>query len=303
REREAPAAWGLQSRRRGGVDAEGRVVARIIFDPDDRRAASAEMLDRYARTDAAQVIPAAWFEIGRALHDHDLERCRAAMPGDMVFHDHRRMINVGRLESADAYIASLAALFEQSPDLTFEILYMLAAEKHGSLAVGRSFGTLAEGGGEFESLYVRLAQYKGDQYVGMELFDLEDLDVARARVEELRPDALRIPPNAASRARDRTRELSFAGDWPALRPPASAAFAFDDRTKRALVTGGVDLWIASMKEVVSPGVGYERELIATFGERIALDRLAWTGDDGLGDGVRWEADVLRLTEIDADGRL
>jgi ketosteroid isomerase-like protein len=170
------------------VDAEGRLVAYIAFDPDDRRAASAELLERYARGDAARVIPAAWFEMGRALHDHDLERCRAVMPGDMVFHDHRRMINVGRLESADAYIASVAALFEQSSDLTFEILYIVAAEKHGSLAVGRTFGTLAEGGGEFESLYVRLAQYRGDQYVGMELFELDDLDVARARLEVLRPD-------------------------------------------------------------------------------------------------------------------
>src|SRR5262249_41889780 len=182
----------------------------------DRRAAAREMLERYARSDAARVIPAAWFEMGRALHDRDLERCRAAMPGDMVFHDHRRMINVGRLESADAYIASVAALFEQPSDLTFEILYMVAAEKHGSLAVGRTFGTLAEGGGEFESLYVRLAQYKGDQYVGMELFELDDLDVARARFEELRPDPLRIPPNAATRASDRVQEAGRARDWDAL---------------------------------------------------------------------------------------
>jgi ketosteroid isomerase-like protein len=187
------------------VDAEGRLVAVIVFDPDDRRAASVELFERYARSDAARGIPAALFEMGRALHDHELARCRAALPSDFVFHDHRRMIGVGRLESADAYIASLAALFEQSSEVTFEFLYIVATEKHGTLAVGRTFGTLAEGGGEFESLYLRLARYQADQYVGMEVFDLEDLDVARARFETLRPDPLGIPPPAAPRTRSRPR--------------------------------------------------------------------------------------------------
>jgi ketosteroid isomerase-like protein len=171
------------------VDAEGRLVAIIAFDPDDRRAASAELSERYVRSNAVRGIPAAQFEMGRALHEHDLGRCRAALASDFVLHDHRRMINVGRLESADAYIASLAALFEQSSDVTFEILYIIAAEKHGALGVGRTFGTLADGGGEFELLYVLLTRYQGDRYVGMELFELEDLDVARARFEELRPKA------------------------------------------------------------------------------------------------------------------
>ena len=49
------------------------------------------------------------------------------------------------------------------------------------------------------------------------------------------------------------------------------------------------------------GAGYEWELVATFGERIALDRLALAGETP--DGIRWEADVLRLTEVDAAGRI
>ena len=78
-------------------------------------------------------------------------------------------------------------------------------------------------------------------------------------------------------------------------------FVFDDRTKRALITGGVELWIASMKQTSGPTTDYERELVATFGERIALDRLAWAGETP--DGIRWEADTLRLTEVDGDARL
>src|SRR5439155_17234451 len=171
------------------VDAKGRLVATIVFDPDDRRAASAELFERFARSDAARWMPASVIEFWRAMHDHDLVRIRAALPGDFVFHDHRRMIGLGRLAGADDYVASAAALFALAPDVTFEILYHVAAEKHGDLAVAHQYGTLAEGG-EFESVLVRLTRYHGQRFVGVDLFDLEDLDVARARFEELRPDPL-----------------------------------------------------------------------------------------------------------------
>jgi hypothetical protein len=42
------------------------------------RAASAELFERYARSDAAQWIPAALSEMGRALNDHD--RCSSCHP-------------------------------------------------------------------------------------------------------------------------------------------------------------------------------------------------------------------------------
>src|SRR5262249_48637321 len=150
-------------------------------------------------------------------------------------------------ESADEYVASLAALFEQSSDVTFEILYIVAAEKHGSLAVGRTFGTVTNGGGEFESLYARLGRYQGDQYVGLELFDLEDLDVARARLEALRPDPLRIPPNAATRASDRIQEAGQAQDWDALRAQCAPEVEFDDRRRGLRTSGDREMHLASMQ--------------------------------------------------------
>ena len=67
------------------------------------------------------------------------------------------------------------------------------------LAIGRQFGTLVDGG-EFESVFVRLLLFRADRLVVIEQFELEDLDRARARFAELRPDPLRIPPNAAARA-------------------------------------------------------------------------------------------------------
>jgi hypothetical protein len=41
--------------------------------------------------------------------------------------------------------------------------------------------------GAFEFFPVTLALFQGDQFVGGELFELEDLDAARTRFEELRP--------------------------------------------------------------------------------------------------------------------
>jgi hypothetical protein len=183
------------------VDAEGRLVATIIFDTDDRRAASAELLDRYARSDEARWMPASVLEVARAMRDHDLDRMRAALPDDFFFHDHRRT-GVGRIEGADDYVASMAAVYEQSPDAIPNHLYDIVVEKHGSLSVGGTVGTLTDGG-EFESVFVRLMLFQGDRFVGFELFELEDLDVARARFEELRPDPLGIPPNDAAHARSR----------------------------------------------------------------------------------------------------
>ena len=119
------------------------------------------------------------FEALRAINAHDLDRLRAAMPDDFVFHDHRRT-GVGQLEGAAAYVASLTALFELAPDVTIETLYTVATEKHGELVMAHMFGTLADGG-EFEIVFVRLALYQDGRGVGAELFEPEDLDVARAR--------------------------------------------------------------------------------------------------------------------------
>jgi len=72
--------------------------------------------------------------------------------------------------------------------MTVEFLYVVAAEKHGLLAMTHTFGTLTDGG-DFELVYILLAPFQGDRLVGVEFFEPEDLEVARARFEELRPIA------------------------------------------------------------------------------------------------------------------
>jgi SnoaL-like domain len=281
------------------VDAEGRIVAIIAFDPENRRAASAEMLDRYARSEAARWIPAAAFEALRAMNAHDLARLRAALPDDYVFDDHRR-VGLGRLESADKYVGSVAALFEQAANWAVEALYAVATEKHGTLAMAHGFGTLVDGG-DFEQVYIWLLLYRGNRLVSMELFESDDLDTARARFEELRPDPLRIPPNAAVAFLDRIAEPFEARDWGALRALASDDFTYADRGKRAQLSGDVELWFASLQFVADvPGSGFERELIGTVGDRIAVERMVWTGEPDTG---AFEIESTSVVEVDANGRL
>ena len=153
------------------VDSEGRLLAVIHFDPDDRRAASRELLERGP-------------EFGRALRDRDLARIRALLPEDFSFHDHRRT-GPGRLASGD-YIAWLGSLFESSPDALIELERVIAREAHGTVSIGHTWGTLA-GGGDFESRFVQLdLMGDGGAARAWELFELEDLDLALARLAEFR---------------------------------------------------------------------------------------------------------------------
>jgi hypothetical protein len=163
------------------VDRDGRHIRHVLFDPDDRAAASTELFERYAASlDGPGQLA---IEAIRAWNTHDLERLRALIPADFYLDDHRRT-GVGRLEGVDAYVDSLAAVWELSRDLRIETLYLIAVEPHGTLYVCRWFGTNTEGG-EFESVYVCLALVRGDRPIGLEIFELDDLEAARARFEAL----------------------------------------------------------------------------------------------------------------------
>lgn len=164
------------------VDGQGRLVADVIFDPDDRVPATAELLERYVAGGVAGSPPGA-IEAVQAWNRHDLERLRALLPDDFYLDDRRRS-GVGRVEGIDATIASLAAMFELSDGSKTEVLYTVSVAAHGSVHLARWSGTNAEGG-ELDALYVTLALRRGDQLGGLEVFELDDLDAARARFEEL----------------------------------------------------------------------------------------------------------------------
>ena len=206
------------------VDAEGRIVAtvastRTIAAPPAPRCSSASC--------AATPCRAAWqtsrLQLARALRDRDLDRVRAALPDDYVFHDHRRM-GAGRVDRRGPLRRLVRrAASQQSPDAMIEPLYFIAVEKHGDPQC-RAYLRHAQRRRRRSSPSSSSSPATGSS-PGAELFELDDLDAARARFEELRPDPLRIPPNAASRANDRWQAAFEARDWEALGTPVRAGAA------------------------------------------------------------------------------
>ena len=66
---------------------------------------------------------------------------------------------------------------------------------------------------------------------------IEQLDEARVRFAELRPDPLRIPPNAATRAADRMHAAGDALDWDGVRTLCAPTLVYEEGCKKCLSCG------------------------------------------------------------------
>jgi class 3 adenylate cyclase len=184
------------------VDESGHLVSGVMFDPEDWRAATRDAWGRWlARDPASAAVMGPAIEFAEGVNDRDRDRMRAVLADDLVSHDRRRT-GEGRVDGADAYLDTLAVLGNLSPDFHLQPLFVLALERHGMVSVARTFGTLPEGG-PWENWLVTVATVARGRITRLELFEIEAVDAALARLGELRPDPLRIPPNAATRARDR----------------------------------------------------------------------------------------------------
>ncbi len=280
------------------VDDAGRLRAMILFDVEQRAEASDELVARHVAS-GADGLPPRLSEYLLAWNAHDLDRIRGLLPDDFVHHDHRRT-GLGRIEGADAYIESLVALFALSPDVRCETLYGVAQAPHGRVAMWRLWGTNGDGGA-FESVMVGLIQYRGDELAAVELFEIDDLDAARARFEDLRPDPLRIPPNAASRAMDRHLALAAAGEWDAVAALHAPSLVFDDRRRGLRTTTDGAAYLAGLRwGTGDPRLQVARTLLATAGDRLALSHNRFTRTQEV---LLFEVETLAMHEIDAEGRL
>jgi class 3 adenylate cyclase/tetratricopeptide (TPR) repeat protein len=276
------------------VDASGLFTAFMLFEPDDRAAAHEELTRRYLDK-GVDGAPQGAVDFWSGLNEHDLVRARSGLVDDFVLSDHRRT-GMGVVDGADAYIASVRALYELSSDVTVQPLWTAARGAHGRVEVLRRTGTNSEGG-EFEGIFISLSLNRGQQLAAFEYFEPEDLGRALARFEELRPDPLRIPPNEVERTLGRSRSIT---DADALRAVVSDDFVFDDRKKHSHSVGSVEDWIRSLSFLRDEARAEPvRRLIATAGDRIALYQMLWSG--GPSDG-RFEIEHFFMGEVDEAGR-
>jgi hypothetical protein len=170
------------------VDEAGLLTASILFGADDERAALGEAWARWARIDRDV---AATLDLVAGLRDafdrHDEIGVRALCADDLAYADHRRS-GAGRLAGADAYVASVAALWQLAPATGLDVgRFWPAYDRHGAVTLVRRSGKPPDDGrlaGEYLQLFV-VARGRATH---IELFEIEDLDGALARFVELRAE-------------------------------------------------------------------------------------------------------------------
>lgn len=282
------------------VDAAGLIVANVLYDLDDSRAALRDAWARWAAIEP-DVTPAVTLVTTAvdAFAARDRERLRPIFTDDVVVEDHRQS-GIGRIEGADPYVEAVAVLWELASDHQLELgWFWPAVERHGFVATLNRFGTLPDGG-PFDSPGLWLCVVTGDRIARAELFEVDDVDRAVARLAELRPDPLRIPPNAATRAIDQRTSAFEARAWDALRDLCADSLVFEDRRWIARTVGDRAMFLESNRLVGDIGAHVVRTVLATAGDRLALECTCIAAG---GVGAEIEVETLVVSEIDADGRL
>jgi hypothetical protein len=279
-----------------------------MFDVDDRRAAYREGMARWlAHSPAVAPVIGPLVEIIEGWNDRDRARMRAVLADDLVVED-RRLTGQGRVDGADAYLDTVAVLWDLVPFEESDPRFVLALERHGAVGAVRYVGTLAEGG-DYEGYNANVSIVAAGRITRMEIFDIEHADAALARFAELRPDprsepnaseanALAIPPNAATRARDRQQLAREARDWDAFADLCAPSLVYDDRRSGVRLTGDRDMALASSRHVRN--ARKSRTLLATAGDRLALERVAWHQAPG---DPAFEIEHLAVCEVDEGGRV
>ena len=307
---------------------DGLCTAMIHFDPADSRAAQREAWARWTAIDPTMAeLLTNLGEVEDSWNAKDAQRLRVLFAEDLVVED-RRWTGTGRSEGRDAYLRSVTALWELAPQTHLDGgWFWLASAPHGGVYQCRRAGTLTEGG-EFVSDFLCVVVVENGLATRLEVFEVEAGDAALARFEELRPDLLRVPPNAhfhalaaaagerpvraasdshldnaASRTMERFVRATDARDWQALADIFAASLRFDDRRPLLRMQLGREGFLEQHRVLFDvPNAHWTTSAIATRGEHLVLTRLILHGDVA-GGGGPLEIDHLCLVEVDVDGRM
>ncbi|HSQ00277.1 MAG TPA: AAA family ATPase, partial [Candidatus Dormibacteraeota bacterium] len=279
------------------VDARGDRIAAVDF--DDLDAATAELDARYAACEAAPFgnIRAAMVEFRRAFASRDWPALAAILSPELATHDHRPL-GWEPSQGPQPYIEALRSLVELAPDVRLRLDHGEMCAR-GYLALATWAGTHEGGAFEAPSYIVGVLDDSG-RACRFDQYELDQFDAARARYADVRAAAQLHAPNRASRVREHLLTLFAGDDWPALRALAAPGFIYDDRRRWTQMSGDVEFWIRSMQAVREVDVSPTFELLATLGDRIAVERALWRGTS---EGGPIEVDYLAVTQVDAAGRL
>nr|WP_208863287.1 BTAD domain-containing putative transcriptional regulator [Mycolicibacter icosiumassiliensis] len=264
------------------VNAAGRAVARVVFDPDDFDAAIAELDARYLAGEAAGYA-STWSVILQAFAAFNAHELPSTTP-DWVNLDHRR----GRAFTPGDLIPYIAAVHR--------------ASNLGAVVTQSLHGTSPDGF-DAEWLEVNLLTVEDGLINRSELFDKAELDSALAKFDQLSAPTAR-PRTAAARAYERVLACFAARDWAAITEMLAEDVSSEDR-RQVINAGrrhGRDAVIAEIAAIAEVGVtDLTSEVIATRGERLILSRGRAAEGGHRPDAFR--TDLLDIIEVDADERV
>jgi len=117
-----------------------------------------------------------------AANDRDLARYRALFVDELVVEDHRQAGM--RIDGADAYAEKVALLWQHAPDSRIDGGWVWPAfARHGAVTVTRRSAALAD-----EFLWLFTVEHA--RIARIEVFSLDAVDAAVARLAELHPPSL-----------------------------------------------------------------------------------------------------------------
>ena len=277
------------------IDANERIVGRFAFDPDNIDAAFAELDARYLAGEAAPYAEA-WRTImdgARTLNRHE--------PGAMTqritaFADHRRIPF-----AAEDIGQATDELWALVPDARYRVAAVHALDTHGAVINLVVEGTNVHGN-ELQWSVTDVISFVSGQ-VRLEVYAENDLDVALARFEELRPQTRRLE-NAATRVYERLHAQFTARDWDGITEILADDYYQHDR--RPVVGGEIRRGRGSLMEDLRAAAGLgiteaTSDAIATRGERLTLTRVRYSRSHEGPEAYR--ADLLQIVDIDVDERI
>ncbi len=272
----------------GEINADGRIVGIISFDPADTDAAIADLDKRYLAGEASayaniwSVVAASY----AALNRHELP----------PYIDHRRETAFGPGDLT-AYIGGG---WDVNQDINIHVEEVHRLNRQAALVTYSAWETSRQG---FDAEWRGLAllMVAGDKVNRCEVFDEADLDAALARFDELHRQGRRLE-NAASQACTRYLERVVGRDWPGVTEVLADDYYTDDR--RHLVGGGIygrDAEIVSAQAQVNAGITHiSPTVLAVRGERLALSHLRYLARDHALEA--FVVEILIVVESNADGQ-
>jgi DNA-binding SARP family transcriptional activator len=276
------------------IDADERIVTRIVFDPDDIDAAYKELDARYLAGEAAPYAQT-WQKVRDGLDAVNRHELPPMTWGEVAFADHRRVPFV-----PEDFARGMTELWELVPDARYRTKAVHALDSHGAVARLVIEGTDVHGN-ELQWARTTLVAFTPG-HAKLEVYEEDDLDAALTRFEELRPQTRRLE-NAACRADDRLHACFAASDWDAMAETIAQDIVYDDR-RRVVNAGfrrGRDAEIVNSRALADLGAKVTSTVVATRGERLVLTRSRFTGPDQGPDA--FHNVMLSVLEIDADERV